>query len=274
MTTHTSPRPTAVTHDAGTHDAGTHDAGAETAVRQLSPRAIIGVWAAATAPMALASWVVAPRVARHLGPNGLPKALLVSLTIGLAWQCVLVALLTYREQRTLRWAALRDALWLRPPRSPKTGRRGGRLWWIVVPLVAAVGAEELIPVVAHPASRDFGAFASSPAGEAFFRGAWAWFALAVAMFVLNTVVGEELLFRGYLLPRMQGVFGRRAWLANGALFAAYHVHVPWVIPAVLAVDTLAIALPSQRYRSALVGIAVHSAQSVFFTVALLELVVR
>ena len=52
-----------------------------------------------------------------------------------------------------------------------------------------------------------------------------------AMFVFNTVLGEELLFRGYLLPRMNGVFGRRDWLANGVLFAAYHLHVPWVIPA-------------------------------------------
>ena len=40
------------------------------------------------------------------------------------------------------------------------------------------------------------------------------------MTVFNTVLGEELLFRGLLLPRMNGVFGRRDWLANGVLFAA------------------------------------------------------
>jgi hypothetical protein len=50
---------------------------------------------------------------------------------------------------------------------------------------------------------------------------------------LQHLLGEELLFRGYLLPRMNGVFGRRDWLANGVLFAAYHLHVPWVMPAAL-----------------------------------------
>ena len=62
-------------------------------------------------------------------------------------------------------------------------------------------------------------------------GSWGWFALLAAMLVFNTVLGEELLFRGFLLPRMNGVFGRRDWLANGVLFAVYHLHEPWVIPA-------------------------------------------
>jgi hypothetical protein len=69
--------------------------------------------------------------------------------------------------------------------------------------------------------------------------------------------------RGLLLPRMNGVFGRRDWLANGVLFAVYHLHVTWAIPTTL-LDTFILAYPSKRYRSALVGIAVHSAQSVFF----------
>ena len=83
------------------------------------------------------------------------------------------------------------------------------------------------------------------------------------MAVFNTVLGEELLFRGLLLPRMNGAFGERDWLANGVLFAAYHLHVPWAIPATL-LDTFIVAYPSKRYRSALIGIAVHSAQSLLF----------
>ncbi len=60
--------------------------------------------------------------------------------------------------------------------------------------------------------------------------------------MFNTVLGEELLFRGFLLPRMNGVLGRRDWLANGVLFAVYHLHEPWVIPAGL-LDTFIIAYP-------------------------------
>jgi hypothetical protein len=71
---------------------------------------------------------------------------------------------------------------------------------------------------------------------------------------------------------MHGAFGHRDWIANGVLFAAYHLHVPWAIPAAL-VDAVALAYPSKRYRSALIGIAVHSVQSVFLGAAVLALVV-
>src|SRR3954451_1905180 len=93
------------------------------------------------------------------------------------------------------------------------------------------------------------------------------------MFVFNTVLGEELLFRGLLLPRMRA-FGRADWLVNGLLFACYHLHVPWVIPQTVLVDTFALALPSRRYRSSLIAIAAHSAQTVFFIVIALALVLR
>jgi membrane protease YdiL (CAAX protease family) len=97
--------------------------------------------------------------------------------------------------------------------------------------------------------------------------------ILVTQFVFNTALGEELLFRGLLLPRM-GSFGRADWVVNGVLFAAYHLHVPWVIPQTILVDTFAQSLPARRYRSSLIAIAAHSAQSVFFTVIALALVLR
>jgi membrane protease YdiL (CAAX protease family) len=87
------------------------------------------------------------------------------------------------------------------------------------------------------------------------------------------VLGEELLFRGLLLPRMQGAFGRWDWVANGALFGVYHLHVPWTIPVNL-LDTFFVVYPSRRYRSALIGIVVHSVQTVVFSALLLALVLR
>jgi membrane protease YdiL (CAAX protease family) len=73
-------------------------------------------------------------------------------------------------------------------------------------------------------------FLESDAGQSFFDGSWGWFAVVVAMGLFNTVLGEELLFRGFPAPRMQGAFGGADWLANGVLFALYHLHTPWVIP--------------------------------------------
>lgn len=71
---------------------------------------------------------------------------------------------------------------------------------------------------------------------------------------------------------MNGAFGRGDWVANGVLFATYHLHMPWRIPAAL-LDMFILAYPTKRYRSAWIGIAVHSAQSVFFAVIVLTLVV-
>jgi hypothetical protein len=71
---------------------------------------------------------------------------------------------------------------------------------------------------------------------------------------------------------MNSAFGRGDWAANGVLFAAYHMHMPWRMPAALVIDTFALAYPSKRYRSAWIGIAVHSAQSVFLLILLLTLV--
>jgi uncharacterized protein len=246
---------------------------AERELTQLRLGAIAAVWAAAALPMALLAWVIAPAIADHLsGPSALTRALIVTLTAGLVWQFVLVLGLVRREQGTLRWSVLRDVLWLRAPRAPGTGRRGGRAWLVLLPLVVLFAAEELVPVVSHPVSRDLADFVGSHAGHTFLAGSWGWFAILAALFLFNTVLGEELLFRGYLLPRMKGVFGRRDWLANGVLFAVYHLHEPWVIPAPLLIPVEAYG--SKRYRSALVGIAVHSVQSVFFLVFVLPLVLN
>ena len=241
-------------------------------IRQYSLAGILGTWAAAALPMAVLAWLVAPWFAHGLdGPTALPRALIVLLTAGLVWQFLLVLILVYREQRSLRWQVLKDALWLHAPRRPSTGRRGGRAWLIVIPLIVALAAEELVPALPTPATRDMGLFLGSDAGQTFLSGNWAWLAIILALQIFNTVLGEELLFRGLLLPRMEGVFGRWDWAANGVLFAAYHLHVPWVIPQAL-LDSFIVAYPSKRYRSALVGIAVHSAQSVVFAALALAVV--
>ena len=238
---------------------------------QYSLRQIAAVWAAAALPMGLLSWVGAPWLSHHLsGPSPLAKALALCLTGGLIWQFLLVVGLVGREQRSLRWSRIRGALWLQTPRSPRTGRRGGRLWLLLIPLTLAFGAEELVSLPG-PANRNLGEFLSSHAGHTLLSGSWFWFGVVVAAAVFNTLLGEELLFRGLLLPRMNRAFGRHDWIANGVLFAAYHVHMPWAMPTTLA-DTFILSYPSKRYRSAWIGIAVHSMQSVVLVAMALALV--
>jgi membrane protease YdiL (CAAX protease family) len=244
-------------------------------VPQYSLTQILGVWAAAALPMAALAWVVAPWLADQFGgAQPLGQALLICFTVGLIWQFVLVLILLRRELGTLRWARVRDALWLRSPQSPKTGQVGGKVWWSAGLFVLLVAVLDLAPGIEGPSPRDFAPFLRSDAGQAFFHGAWGWYAVVVVMAVFNTVLGEELLFRGLLLPRMQGVFGRRDWVANGTLFGFYHLHQPWSIPHALVEGIFLEAYPSRRYRSAWMGIIVHSLQSVFITIAVLALVLK
>src|SRR5439155_12579241 len=207
----------------------------DAAVRQYSLAQILAVWAAAAVPMGVLAWVVAPRLGDRLGGDEpLARALLILLTAGLVWQFVLVLILSRLELGGLQWSRVREALWLRPPRDPKTGRVGGKVWWWVLLFVFLFALWQLVPGITGPSSRDLSEFVSHDSGKDFFRGAWGWFAVVVVLAVFNTVLGEELLFRGLLLPRMRRVFGRGDWVANGLLFTLYHLHVPWVIPTGLA----------------------------------------
>ena len=244
-------------------------------VRQYSLAQVVAVWAAAALPMGVLAWIVAPALEDSFGGAGnvpMLKALLLLLTAGMIWQFALVVGLVWFEQRSLRWSTLRAALWLRSPRSPRSGRVGGKLWLILIPLIALFAVGAMLPTYGAPADRDFAKVLDSDAAQSFLSGNWGWFSLILVWFVFNTVLGEELLFRGLLLPRMNRAFGRRDWAANGVLFAAYHVHVPWAIPATLLVDTFALAYPTKRYQSAWIGIAVHSVQSVFLAALILALV--
>ncbi|MEN3268134.1 CPBP family intramembrane glutamic endopeptidase [Pseudonocardia sp.] len=235
---------------------------------------VLKVWAAAALPMGLLAWVVAPLLAHaFLGPTALPRAVILTLTTGLIWQFFLVLIVVRREQGTLRWPVLKAALWLQAPRSPSSGRVGGMLWLVLIPCLLIFGAEEFLPALSPAAGHDLPTFLESAAGTHLLSGNWTWFAAITILVLFNTVLGEELLFRGLLLPRMRGAFGRADWAANGVLFAVYHLHMPWAIPTVL-IDTFALAYPSRRYRSALIGIAVHSAQSVLVLSLALSLALR
>ena len=255
-------------------DSRDRDDGRYEAVRQYSLAQILGVWAAAAVPMGVLAWIVAPWLRDQLGGDEpLARALLICLTLGLIWQFVLVMILIRQELGGLHWSRVRDALWLRAPRDPKSGRVGGRVWWWALLFVVLFGLWAMVPAIPGPSVRDFGDFLGSDRGEDFFGDAWGWFVVVIVLAAFNTALGEELLFRGLLLPRMRGVFGKRDWIANGALFALYHLHQPWSILNSLIDGVFLLAYPSRRFQSAWMGIIVHSAQSVVLIIVVLTLVV-
>lgn len=114
--------------------------------RQYSRGAVLGVWAAAAVPMGVLAWIVAPAVA---GTGAADRrffvTLVAALTAGLVWQFVLVVALVAREQCSLRWAVVREALWLTAPSDP-AGRRGGRLWLWAAVFAAGYAALQFVPL--------------------------------------------------------------------------------------------------------------------------------
>ena len=242
-------------------------------IKQYSLKKIVAVWAAAAVPMGVLAWVVAPLLKDQFsGPEPLIQSLLVCLTAGLIWQFVLTLILVRQEIGSLKWPRVRDALWLRPPRDPKTGRVGGKVWCWALPFVLGFAAWAAMPQLPIPSDMDLLKFMGSDTGQEFFSGAWGWFGVIAALAVFNTVLGEELLFRGLLLPRMRAAFGKRDWIANGAIFALYHLHMPWLIVPSFVDGIFLNAYPSRRFQSAWMGIIVHSSQSVLLAGLTLALV--
>jgi membrane protease YdiL (CAAX protease family) len=231
-----------------------------TDIPQYSRARVLWIWAAAALPMGVLAWVVAPAIAGEDG-NLIP-VLMVCLTAGLTWQFLLVLLLNGSSLRRL---------WLQRP-STSDGRRGGRLWLWVLPFVLGFGALQFVPVdLPAVANHDFGAFLAAEDGRGLLQGNWALYVLILVMMTFNTVLGEELLFRGLLLPRMRTAFGRADWVVNGILMGAYHLHQPWSIPTSIVAGLL-MAYPTKRWRSAWMGIIVHSTQSVVLAAVTLAIV--
>lgn len=254
------------------------------AIPQYSLFKTLLIWAAAAVPMGVLGWVIDPALAPS-GHPGLERQGV--LGVGLVWQFVLVLILIRLEGGNLRWSTLRERLWLQTPRDPASGAPHRRLWLWLIPLVLAAGAFEMVlrgpidrlwsamlPALAEPPGWDFSAMLATEQARADIAGNWGVLALFVVTALFNTVLGEELLFRGVLLPRMAGFFGRWDWLANGVIFGCYHLHQPWGIPGSILCGACFYAMPSRRLRSSWFGIIAHSGQSLYFTVLLLVLVLR
>src|SRR5215207_1949769 len=253
---------------------------------QYSLAKILGIWALAAVPMGVLGWIVFPLLAPDFesDPLGAGVTRLVLLTLGLVWLFVLSMIIVRREEGDLRWATLKRRLRLNVPRDPTTGQPRARLWLWVVPFLVAVALVELVlntplenawvsvfPFLAEPEGYSLGAVLGSQEVLQRLVGAWWFLALFVIFSVFNTILGEEFLFRGVLLPRMEGVFGRWSWVANSVLFGLYHVHVPWVIPNAVLTGLL-YTYPAYRYRSTWMSIILHSAQGVYFAFLVLGVV--
>jgi membrane protease YdiL (CAAX protease family) len=239
---------------------------------------ILGIWLAGAAPMWILSWVVAPVIIPHL-PLHPAMTYWLLMIAGMMWQFILSFVIVYRELGSLRWSLIWKRTWLQVPRDPKTDQPNPKLFWWLIPAIvcyALVGfglARYLDAPVAwmfpalHPAAyQDTNQLATLN-----LTGQWWILGIALTSSLFNHFLGEEFLFRGVLLPKMQGTFGKYDWLANSVLFGLYHMHKPWGIGTNI-VQTFFLALPAKRFRSSWMSIAVHGTEGILMLVSILPLV--
>lgn len=254
---------------------------------QYSLACILGIWAFAAIPMGILSWIVFPALSPDFGsdPLGAGVTRIVLFTFGLIWLFVLSMIIVRLEEGDLGWATVKRRLRLNTPRDPTTGETRRRLWlWVIPFLIASAVWDTALRSYVNDPSVSIFPFLAEPPGyslDAVFEsqeildrlvGAWWFFGLFVVNAVFNTILGEEFLFRGVLLPKMEGVFGKWSWVANGVLFGFYHVHQPWGIVDSAIGGIFFLAFPSWHFRSTWMGVIVHSAQSVFFAFLVLGVV--
>ena len=247
--------------------------------KQYSLLTILVIWGSVTVPMGLLAFVAAPAlIAQSTLKAGLVFWML--MVAGLVWQFIVSVAVLRIELGTLRWSDVKARLWLNRPLNPRTGQPQRRLWWWAIPAILAntvlgslvAGLDQawtsallgIVPAELVEPSYTNIATLNDPA----LQGQWWILGLALVSALFNYVLGEELLFRGILLPRMAGVFGRWDWVANTVLFGLYHVHKFWYWPSMI-VGSLGIAWAAKRYRSMWMAVAVHGVEGIVLIVIVL-----
>ena len=103
-------------------------------------------------------------------------------------------------------------------------------------------------------------------------GSW-WILVyyAVMIFVFN-IGGEELWWRGYVLPRQELALGKMTWVVHGILWSAFHLFMqPTLWDTVrMSISGVALAYVAQRTKSTLPGIVGHSFGNLPFFLSLVR----
>jgi membrane protease YdiL (CAAX protease family) len=103
-------------------------------------------------------------------------------------------------------------------------------------------------------------------------GAW-WILVyyAVVMLVCN-IGGEELWWRGYLLPRQELAFGGTAWVIHGIFWSVFHLFMqPTLWDTMrMAITGVALSFVAQRTRNTWPGIIGHGFGNLPFFLSLVQ----
>jgi len=202
--------------------------------QQYSLAKIAAIWAFVAVPMPILAFLIAPMIPTSSTAHAVLVVWYLLIT-GMIWQFILSLILLHQECGLRNWEAIKARIWLQTPKDPRTGAPNALLFLWLIPaflfylLVEASGLGTMIGdliLIPFPMLEELPLLDLQDLASPELKGAWWLIGVALLSCLFNYVLGEELLFRGILLPKMRGVFGRWDWIASSALFAFYHLHRP------------------------------------------------
>lgn len=100
------------------------------------------------------------------------------------------------------------------------------------------------------------------------KGQW-WIAVAYFIALLFNIFGEELWWRGYIMPRQELAFKKWTWIIHGTLWTLFHVFWKWNL-IVLLPTCLVLSYVIYKQKNTWIGIIAHMA---FNSVPLIGLII-
>lgn len=212
-------------------------------IPQLQWPGLVGLFALPVIWWLVIMYIITPRLLPEITtPAGEINSYALNLITlaGYLFEFFLAAIVLRTEGQRFTWSALRQRLNL---------RWGGWKAWglfllvflaafaLTFPLMSTSKATAAIfpppdwfPASQNPLKEVSGVEDALP-GVAF-EGNYLFLLLFLFTGIMN-VVGEDTFYRGVLIPKLHGLFGRWAWLAGGLIFALKHVYVWWRIQEVI-----------------------------------------
>lgn len=89
------------------------------------------------------------------------------------------------------------------------------------------------------------------------KGAYWIIPVYFVFLTLFNILGEELWFRGYILPRQEIKWGNRTWIYHGLFWCLFHLPIyPWTLFYLLP-TTLTVSFAAQKFKSTWAGFIIH-----------------
>lgn len=245
---------------------------------QYSLKKIMIIWALSAIPMGILAFVITPRVAPI---TNLPPLIVywISIIIGLIWQFVLSLIILKNDGLDLTWQTVVKRMKYQKPINPKTGKSSYWLLVWTIPFIVLSGLIQsgvvslpnvdnlMAPLIQHLPKYDLSSLAAAD-----YKGAWWILGLFIITSVFNYFLGEEFMYRGILLPKMNGVFGKWDWFFNGILFGLYHLHKPQIILSTAVYFGFVFAFPSKLFQSNWMAVIIHGLEGLMGIVVVLSII--